>query len=68
MAPTKPTTIRIPQAIREAVDAWLVAHPGRELSEVMLTAICLYVGRPELVSEIRDRGRPVKPRVQPEES
>lgn len=57
---TPATLIRIPETIKAAALEWLAANGNASatLSETMVVALCHHIGRPELVTEIRGRGRP----------
>ncbi len=52
--------LRCPTAIRDALDAYCRAE-GLVMSQLVLTAICREIGRPDLLAEIRPEGRPKKP-------
>lgn len=51
--------LRCPAAIRDALDAYCRAE-GLVMSQLVLTAICEKIGRPDLLGEIRAEGRPKK--------
>ena len=56
------TTLRIPEEIRDAIDAYCVKN-GISLSRFLIEAACDKVGRPELAKLIQAPNRPKKPRT-----
>ena len=61
MATSPNTTLRIPEEIRDAINAYCMKN-GVNMSRLLIEAACEKIGKPELAKLIQAPNRPKKPK------